>query len=88
MIGNRNHHQPNHQNWQFKIRAALISDHPITRSIAITRSRSVSSAFISGKKLGLCDRFQHVRGGGVIAKRLAYMDEEIFVPRRKHKAAA
>jgi hypothetical protein len=48
----------------------------------------VSSAFISGKKFGLCDRFQHVRGGGVIAKRLAYMDEEIFVPRRKHKAAA
>jgi len=48
----------------------------------------VSSAFISGKKFGLSDCFQYVRGGGVIAKRLAYMDEEIFVSRRKHKAAA
>jgi len=42
MIGNRNHHQPNHQNWQFKIRAALdfrspdypiTGDHPISLSV-------------------------------------------------------
>lgn len=50
--------------------------------------RSVLSAFISGKVLGLCDCFQHVRWRGVIAKSLAYMDEQIFIAGRKHKAPA
>jgi hypothetical protein len=36
----------------------------------------------------LSDCFQHIRGCGVIAKSFAHMDEQIFVPRRKHKAAA
>jgi hypothetical protein len=36
----------------------------------------------------LRDRLQHVFRRGVITKSLAYVDEEIFVPGRKHKAAA
>jgi hypothetical protein len=49
----------------------------------------VSSVLISGKVFRLlCDRFQHVNRGGVIAKRLTYVDEEVFVSGRKHKAAA
>lgn len=36
----------------------------------------------------LRDRFQHVRGRGVVAKSFTHMDEKIFVPGRKHKAAA
>jgi len=49
----------------------------------------VSSAFISGKVFRvLCDRLQHVRGRGVIAKSFAHMDEQIFVPGGKYKAAS
>jgi len=36
----------------------------------------------------LCDGFQHIRGRGVIAKSFAHVDEQIFIARRKHKAAA
>ena len=39
-------------------------------------------------RLGLSDRLQHVRRRGVIAKSLAYMDEQVFIPGCKHKAAA
>src|SRR6185312_6303300 len=63
------------------------SDPPITGPRAITRFLSASSAFISGKKFGLCDRFQHVRRRSVVAKRLTHVDEQIFVAWRKHKAA-
>jgi hypothetical protein len=37
---------------------------------------------------GLCDCFQHIRRRGVVAKRFTHVDKEIFVSRRKHKAAA
>jgi len=44
---------------------------------------------ISGKKFGfLCDCLQHLSRCGVISERLAYMDKEVFVSRRKDKAAA
>ncbi len=36
----------------------------------------------------LGNRIQHVDGRGVVAKGLAHVDEEIFIPGRKHKAAA
>jgi hypothetical protein len=36
----------------------------------------------------LGDRVQHVRGRGVVAKGFAHMDEEVFIPGCKHKAAA
>jgi hypothetical protein len=59
--------------------------------------RSASSALISGKFFALlrvsvvgvlCDGFQHIRGRGVVAKSFAHVDEKIFVPGRKYKAAA
>jgi hypothetical protein len=37
---------------------------------------------------GLSDCFQHVCGRGVIAKSLTHVDEQVFVPRRKYKAAS
>ena len=43
---------------------------------------------IPGWCLRLRDRLQHVRRRGVIAEGFAHVDEEIFVPRRKNKAAA
>jgi hypothetical protein len=36
----------------------------------------------------LRDCFQHIGWRGVIAKSFTHVDEQIFVPRRKHKAAA
>ena len=49
----------------------------------------MSSVFISGKTFRfLRDRLQHVLGRGVVAESLAYVDEEVFVSGRKHKAAA
>jgi hypothetical protein len=36
----------------------------------------------------LCDCIQHVGGRGVVAKGLTHMDEQIFIPGRKHKTAA
>ncbi len=38
--------------------------------------------------VGLSDRLQHVCRRSVVAKSLAHVDKEIFVPGRKHKAAA
>jgi hypothetical protein len=36
----------------------------------------------------LRDRLQHVRWRGIVAKSLTHVDEEVFIARRKHKAAA
>jgi hypothetical protein len=36
----------------------------------------------------LPDRRQNILGRGIVAKRLTHMDKEVFVSRRKHKAAA
>jgi hypothetical protein len=45
--------------------------------------------FISGKNFRfLRDCLQHVGGRGVVAKGLTHMDEQIFIPGRKHKTAA
>jgi hypothetical protein len=49
----------------------------------------VSSVFINGKTFRfLRDRLQHVRRRGIVAKGLTHVDEEVFIARRKHKAAA
>lgn len=37
---------------------------------------------------GLYDCLQHVRRRGVVAKGFAHVDKEVFIPGRKHKAAA
>ena len=44
--------------------------------------------YVSVVGSGLSDSFQHVCGRGVVAKRLTHVDKEVFIPRRKHKAAA
>lgn len=36
----------------------------------------------------LSDRFQHVRGSGIIAKSFTHVDEQVFVPGSKYKTAA
>ena len=36
----------------------------------------------------LGNRLQHVCWRGIVAKRLTHVDEEVFIPRCKHKAAA
>ena len=44
--------------------------------------------YVSVVGSGLSDCFQHVCGRGVVAKRLTHVDKEVFVPRRKYKAAS
>ena len=48
---------------------------------ALLRASCLSGRFLR-------DRFQHVGWRGVIAKSLTHVDEQIFVARSKHKAAA
>ena len=44
--------------------------------------------YVSVGGSGLSDCLQHVGRRGVVAKRLTHVDKEVFIPRRKHKAAA